>query len=384
MVNFIEYSGRRFESEILSQDELDRCLELLKKTDPKSAPFLADITREITKDPRERGVTSKGREVKKFFEFFHLELSKSHIYRKKTDEVEITEEHIATIRNNLNRISKPLELTQIVFNNPNLTPLSVEHRALRKFIETEFKFHLSNNYVDFEDDEFDEKYEPPKTPLNAYREAKNYVKGLDVSEDSFPKSKYYYWMSKLRDYLQDDHFIHHINHNIKKPSKRKLFLSQFISYTYDKPDLTEEEKEQYIELCAQTIMADDYYQMMLEMNEKIKNILDDDDKYDLRMSLVEHKKDVNNNYNAAVKRKQDLMKSLNGTRAERLKNQTNQSMSFVQLLNYWREEENREKMIKVAEARREKIEHAFEELSDCDHLIAEIYGSGTIDDILSS
>ena len=49
-------------------------------------------------------------------------------------------------------------------------------------------------------------------------------------------------------------FNHQIN-NYETQNDRDLFESSFIRYTYDKPDLTQEEVDQYIVLSSEVVIS---------------------------------------------------------------------------------------------------------------------------------
>lgn len=369
-----------FESKYLDADEVKHCFNIIKTLDYDNPPTTVDIVRKVTNDPTQDTRSRKGREIKKLFEQYGAHLDKPYIYKKQI--YILTAEEKSAVNANLTRYDKPLDLARFVFNDKELTNLSRQYRAMEEYINKNFGQNLKGNVQLFSESPLDEIYKPPSTPLSAFREVKKYIKGLNVSEEKFPETKYFGWMNKLKDYLQDNHFVYYINHNLKTAQKRELFLSAFIKHTYNKPDLTEEEKEQYIALCSEIVDITDLHQKIELINEKIDGVFIDEDKDNISMSLLKTREGLQKSLDEAKKRREQLIKVLDGSRADKKKNQKETKMSFVELINYWRDEENRKRMIKVAEARQEELRNMHKEVSDCDSLIAEIWGAGSEDDVL--
>lgn len=370
----------QFRSEVLNLEQIKECFEVLKNMDPSNPPTTLEIVRKITGDPNMDTRNKEGREVKRLFETYGSNLDKSYVYKKNV--YILTAEEKKSINANLSRFNRMIDLARFVFDNPDLSNLSKEFRAMQDYIEKHFSINARGSINLFSEEAIDEVYRPPTTPLATLREAKKYVKGLAISEERFQDSKYYNWMNKLKEYLQDNHFIYYINNNIKTAQKRELFLSAFIKYTYNKPDLSEEEKEQYIALCAELVLINDMFEKIETINEKIDGVLIDEDKDSVSTSLLKQREGLQKSLDEAKRRKNDLIKSLDGTRADRKKARKESSTSFIELINFWREEEGRQRVIKVAEARKEQLKETIKDLSDCDTLIAEIWGSGSEDDIL--
>ena len=94
----------------------------------------------------------------------------------------------------------------------------------------------------------------------------------------------------------------------------------------------------------------------------------------IAMSLVEAINTAQNEYHQSVNRQQKLLESLKEKRSDRLKNQLKENASILNLVEMWKSEESRAKMIKLAEMRKEAVAEEVEKLSTMDELKARIMG----------
>jgi hypothetical protein len=103
----------------------------------------------------------------------------------------------------------------------------------------------------------------------------------------------------------------------------------------------------------------------------------------ISMSLVEAIGKAQNDYHQSVNRQQKLLESLKEKRSDRLKNQIKENASIINLVQLWKEEESREKLIKLAELRKQVVSDEVERLSSMDEVKARILGLSE-DEALSS
>ena len=68
------------------------------------------------------------------------------------------------------------------------------------------------------------------------------------------------------------------------------------------------------------------------------------------------------------------MESLKEKRSDRLKNQLKENASILNLVEMWKDEESRVKMLKLAELRKQSIKDEVENLSGMDEIKARIMG----------
>lgn len=153
---------------------------------------------------------------------------------------------------------------------------------------------------------------------------------------------------------------------------RELFESEFIRCCYDKSDLTEEEVDQYIVYSNEVVISRNIQKSINIFQKKLEDDSDEDKK--ISMVLVEAIGKMRDEYNASIKRQQDLLKDLKGKRADRVKERLNDNASVLNLVQAWKEEEFRRKTIHLAIKRQETLKEDIKELTDMDEIKARIFG----------
>ncbi len=168
-------------------------------------------------------------------------------------------------------------------------------------------------------------------------------------------------------------FIHQIN-SYTDLATRDLFESSFVRYTCDKNDLTQEEVDQYIVLSSEVVIASNIQHRVEHLQNLLDDAANDTDGRRIAMSLVEAINTAQNEYHQSVNRQQKLLESLKEKRSDRLKNQLKENASILNLVEMWKSEESRTKMIKLANMRKEAVAEEVEKLSTMDEIKARIMG----------
>ncbi len=94
----------------------------------------------------------------------------------------------------------------------------------------------------------------------------------------------------------------------------------------------------------------------------------------ISMGLVESINTAQQEYNQCVSRQQKLVNDLKTKRSDRLGSQIKQNASIVNLIQAWKEEESRVKMIKLAEMRKRTLDEEITKLEGMDELKCRILG----------
>ena len=126
---------------------------------------------------------------------------------------------------------------------------------------------------------------------------------------------------------------------------RDLFESSFVSYTYDKNDLTQEEVDQYILLSAEVVIASTIQRRVEHLQQLLDNTASDTDGARISMSLVEAINTAQNEYNQCVNRQQKLLGDLKQKRSDRLSKRISSNASILNLVEAWKDEESRKLFI---------------------------------------
>ena len=168
-------------------------------------------------------------------------------------------------------------------------------------------------------------------------------------------------------------FLHQIS-NYTSRKNRELFESSFVRYTNDKPDLTQEEVDQYIVLSAEVVIASNIQIRVERLQELLDQAAEETEGKRLAMSLVESISTAQTEYNQCVNRQTKLLNELKEKRSHRFSKQIKENASILNLVELWKEEESRIKMIKLAELRKKSLRKEVENLSSMDEIKCRIMG----------
>jgi hypothetical protein len=94
----------------------------------------------------------------------------------------------------------------------------------------------------------------------------------------------------------------------------------------------------------------------------------------ISMSLNEAINNAQTEYNQCISRQDKLYKSLTVNRSKRIDEKRSENASILNLVYAWKQEENRERMVALAERQRESLKEEVEKLSSVDEFKAIIRG----------
>ena len=344
--------------------------------DPPSQQDLIVATGYVNSDGTIPDGRSKfGRELKLFMASRKLKPKGAHEHRIKGP-VDLTEENKLYLQNN-RKLMTGFEMAKIIFGN-HITPLSRETLTVNEFLSSDSATESNlENPASPQDSEIRlpgqlTEYKPPKTfdrtlvRLNKYFNLKPFEKDKMLSREK--KN-----VEKLTKYLNTFRFVHQMN-TYSIQVDRELFESSFIRYTHDKPDLTEEEVDQYIVMCIEVCIASNIQTRVERLQNMLDDTADDTEGRRISMGLVEAISSRQSEYNQCVNRQQKLLESLKEKRSARLSKQVKENASIVNLVQLWKEEESRKKLIALAEMRKKVVEKETEKLSSIDEIKARILG----------
>ena len=331
---------------------------------PDSPPSLLELIKLAFPDQDLDGRTKEGRLVKEFLAARSIKARAAHEYQPK-EKAELSKEDEVFIENNLEFMSS-VEIARMIFKNPQLTNLNQEARIVGEYIKS------LENATSFENpDEIpDEKYKPPKTFDKTIYRINRYT------NNSINKNKITGKIKKdvkaLINYINTYRFAYQIN-TYTSTTDRELFESSFIRYTNDKPDLSQEEVDQYIVLSSEVVIAASIQRRKEHLTQLLDNVVEDTEGR-ASMSLVEAIGKTETEYNQSVNRQQKLLNDLKEKRSDKLRKQIKENASILNLVRIWKEEESRKKLIKLAELRRKAVQDEVANLTDIDEVKARILG----------
>jgi len=332
-------------------------------------PSLIDLIKQAYPDQNYDGRSKHGKAVSKFLKERSLNARKAHEYKKK-EVPELTEDQKSYIANHC-ALMKPLEIARAIFGNKELTNLNNEVNLVRDHIKT-LDPRITHIIAENEESASDGTgYKPPKSVNAAIQRINKYVPTGYNKDKLTPAQRK--CAEVLLGYLHTFRYSHQIN-TYTSEQDQNLFESSFVRYTHDKPDLTQEEVDQYIVLATEVVISSNIQANIVRLQELLDDNADDTEGRRISMSLVESISSARTEYNQCVNRQQKLLNDLKIKRSERISKQVKENASILNLVEAWKEEESRMKMIKLANMRKQIVEKEIENLSSMDELKSRIFG----------
>lgn len=351
----------------LTVEQEKQILDFWNRT-PDNPPGLKELTQEVFGGEFD-GRSEQGRAIKAALAKFSLKARATSDYVPKTPEIKLTEEQKTLIVNNAATMNS-LELAKLVFNNPNLTNLNAETRVVNehvKSLDTTVVYGAAAN-ADIPEGE----YVPPNTLDKVLKRVNKYV-NFTIDKDKLT-SQQKKGLEMLINYLHTYRFIRQMN-TFDSEQDRTSCEDAFIRYTYDKPDLTQEEVDQYIELANQVVAGIKTSQRKNNLEDRLTALVgNDQETLKVSMGLVEAIGKAGTEYDQCLKRQQKLLEDLKEKRSTRLSKAIKENASILNLVRDWRDEEQRVKMLKYVQIEQDKVAAEVEKLTNMAEIKARILG----------
>lgn len=328
---------------------------------PSLKKMVEDTFPEITEELKD-GRSKYGRCLKAFLTSVDLKARPAQQYTVKGF-LELTDEQKSYIKDNVGS-QKPLDITKVLFDNPELTNLGQECRTVNEFIKT-----LPPETLIVESDINVDVYEAPKTFDKMLSKVNSYIYESVQKHKMSPKQRKD--VQSLIGYLNTVRFVHQIN-TYSEADERRLFESSFVRYTYDKFDLTQEEVDQYIVLATEVVISSTIQATIQIIQIQVNHEIENGGK--IPMALIEANNTARTEYNQCVNRQQKLLNDLKEKRSTRLSKEIKATASILNLVELWKEEESRVKLLKLAELRKQVLNKEMDNLSSMDEVKARILG----------
>lgn len=314
----------------------------------------------------------RGIAIRKFLAEREIKLRPANIYKKK-EELELREEQKQFVINNYSNDPQKvgmtcLEIAETIFNKKGLTNLHPEVQAVIKFVKTQ-----DPKVLEKEDIVQESEYTPPKTIQQAAARVNKYILNAITKEDIEKNSRIQKNLTFLIRFCHLNRFISQVS-SFDKEKDRKMFEGSYIRFVYDKSDLQEEDLELYINLCCDIV---DYTHMrdeLADLQRLFSDCADDTEGKRVSMSIVEAIKNLRKDIDDNNKRQKALIATLTSERNKRIDLRNKQDASLVQLIDFWKNYDNRQQIIALAEIRNKKIKEEIIRLETIDDLKLQLYG----------
>lgn len=344
----------------LSDDQKNTILALFEETQD-----LNIITQKVSGDPNLDGRSKLGRQIRSFLAGEGKDYGVKGGSKK--GKLDLTEEQMRFLNSDLiDNKMLPLEIAKLVYKNPNIKSLSQEHRTVLSYLE-EYRPDVVDHTLSIADG----KWHKPKR-IESVISLVNKWCNLDLpcSKDKLP-NKNRKGIERLLDYLNVYKLWTTLN-SLSTQDDRNLYESEFIRYTWDKPDLTNEELNLYMMVCSNIVRAKHIQKRMDDFVISLEN--NNDHTGDVSIKQTEHFKALNEELNACEKRISDTITKLNGDRSKRVEKQQAVNANILALVEAFQDKQERDQMVLQAQMRAKLIEEEAERLESMDEFRARIFG----------
>lgn len=325
-------------------------------------PDLRRIVQVVFNDKSLDGRSVQGRAVRKFLAN-NGQKAKTTLFEK-AEHVELTtEQKDFMMGNNVEAGMAPIEIARLTFKDPSIMPLSLKHRAVLEFLNKYRPEIVDDNQMLATD-----KWVPPTALSRAIKKVNDFT-GSKWEELTAP-TKIKRNCEKLLIFLRSPRFNSFINqYNVL--GDRDLFESEFVRAVWDKPDLTNDELNNYVTVCANYVRQK-HIQMRLDKLNALLN--DSDNERDITLRLTEIIKATSEELNQCEKRIESMTKDLNGSRTNRLKAQGEQTSNILALVQAFQDAEERGRMVLRSEMQNKLVEEEADRLESMDDFKARVLG----------
>ncbi len=319
------------------------------------------LTQKCFENEKLDGRSKEGRAVRKFLANNAIEYKTTqHVYAEK---VEFTDQQKEFIMQQAITGASSLEIARLVFPKATIKPLSKEQRAVLAHIQK-----TNPDYLPSQDGGAVNDYNGPKSSGRIVKKI-NDSTGMELDESKLNRQKQI-CVERLRIHLNNSRFLKIINNYLNKQD-RELFEQEFIRLTWDKPDLSADEVNLYLNACKEVINLE---VISAHMN-KLNDMLDlADDQTDMTVRLSEIIRTKSQEYHQCETRIENLTKKLQGDRAERMKKNHKENASFLAVVQMFQEEEERKNMLKMVEMQKKIVKKEAERMEGMAEWKARILG----------
>ena len=307
------------------------------------------------------GRTKEGRAVRAYLVEMGINYETKHVYPK--EDIELTLEQEEFVLRSAGDGMDSVQIAAILFPDRQVKRLSREFCAVHNFLEESDpdSIHSSENAIT-------KRWTPPKATSKIIKKINDYCsKSIEESKLAIVEKK---GIEALFGFLASPRLVQVIN-NYDSLEDRILFEAEFVRATWDKPDLTTDEINLYINVCMDYI----HLKNIQNATNKLNRMFDDaEEQQDLTVRLAEILKTKSEEYNQCEKRMESLIQKLQGDRSKRIASKQRQNASILALVQLFQEEEERTLMIKMAEMQKKLAKKEADKLESMPDWKARVLG----------
>jgi len=319
------------------------------------------LTQKCFDDNTLDGRTTEGKLIRAFLSKNNLKYTTSkHV---KVDSIEFTDSNREFIIQSAEKGMSSFAIAELLFPNRDIKKLGAEQRAVLEYVRS-----IDESFVPNQESGLLTTYSPPKSYPRLIKKVFDST-GFQLEESKMTRNQRN-CLDKLAINLSNSRFVKIMN-NYTSKDDRNLFEEEFTRLSWDKPDLTADEINLYMNVCKEIIN--------LEVISKHLNKLNDlfdcaEEQNDMSVKLAEIIKAKSGEYHQCEGRIETLTKKLQGDRSERMKNKHRENASILSLVQMFQDEEERKNMIRMAEMQKKLVKEEAGRLEGMSAFKARVLG----------
>ena len=326
-------------------------------------PNIINITKRVFEDDSLDGRSKEGRAVSKFLAKNGLKAQTTK--RPKSDDVTLSEDQVEKVLEMEGEGFNTSQIADVLFNK-EVKRLSNEWRAVNDILGQDREAPADESLA---------TYASPQAISRIIKKI-NDSTGYGLEENKMSRNQRT-CCDRLRINLSNSRFVAIVNNYINSRDK-ELFEQEFIRLTWDKPDLTPDELNLYMNVCKEIINLELITSHLQKLNDMFESA---DDQDEMSIRLAEIIKAKSSEYHQCETRIENLTKKLQGDRGARLASKQKDTASFLSIVQLFQEEEERQNMVRIVEMQKQVIRKEAEKLEGMAAWKARVLGIG-IEDVL--
>lgn len=342
------------------------------------------LTRLVFKDTTLDGRSTEGKSLKVFLSGLGKTLTPARY--SKMEELILTDDQKKLIETMASKVESSLELARLVWADETVKNQSAQWRVVYKY----FKTVLPEGIKTTEEPVEEMEYSPPVTKQSL----------VTVANEALPTGKadkkIYNWgklkgaedrcLDALLGYMHIFRFRYQAS-QYEKQVDRNLFITTFVRWAHDKPDLTQIEQDQMMSAAAETVniaqidraiqRIDKWQEEIMSNGGWIEETTSSGEirKRKLSMTDVDLISNMRTKFDTAKKQLQDLMTKLESSRSKRLGEKDERNSTILNLFDAWqKDEEKRTDLIEQGKKEHEEDAREVGRLKELDDITALIAG----------
>ena len=231
-----------------------------------------------------------------------------------------------------------LKIAELLYPNKQVLQMSLEQRTVMNYIRSLGDLTQVEN-----ESALGVKYQVPRSVERLVNKI-NEATGENLNKERLTRF-HKLCTDKLNINLNNSRFQKIINCYTSQED-RNIFEEEFIRMTWDKPDLTADEVNLYMNVCKEIINLETTSRHLDKLNKMFEETQEQNE---MSIRLAEIIKAKSSEYHQCEGRVESLIKKLQGDRRERISSKHKENASILSIVQLFQDEEERANMIKIAE-----------------------------------